>query len=339
MMLSPASQIAQRQIDYFRDRHVLLAGELQDDFYTELLPVSQSVSVFTTNFAYAEKVRQHKDVTCHYGAEITEESHADMVLLYWPKAKAEASYLLTMLMSALGKGTEICIVGENRSGVKSIEKLFAAYGKVNKFDSARRCSFYWGECTESPAPFVMQDWFKSYQVNYQNTDFMVKALPGVFSQNELDAGSRLLVDNLSNISGKVLDFGCGAGVIGGLAKLKNPHIDLNLCDISALAIESTKATLEANNIEGNVFTSDIYSNVQGRYRAIISNPPFHAGLKTYYAATESFLEQAPRYLRSGGSLMIVANSFLKYSPIIEQAFGHCNQLDKTSKFVIYQAIK
>lgn len=47
-----------------------------------------------------------------------------MILLYWPKAKAEAEFLLAMLLAKLGPQTEIVVVGENRSGVKSIEKMF-----------------------------------------------------------------------------------------------------------------------------------------------------------------------------------------------------------------------
>ncbi|WP_210455696.1 methyltransferase, partial [Vibrio crassostreae] len=37
--------------------------------------------------------------------------------------------------------------------------------------------------------------------------------------------------------------------------------------------------------------------------------------------------------------IIVANSFLKYIPIIEQAFGKCATLNKTTKFAIYHASK
>ena len=44
------------------------------------------------------------------------------------------------------------------------------------------------------------------------------------------------------LSGKVLDFGCGAGVIGSVMALLNPDIELEMCDISALAVASSKAT-------------------------------------------------------------------------------------------------
>lgn len=333
------SQIAQRQLAYFEGKHVLVAGESEDLFPVELVKHCESVTVFTTNYGYHRQLEKYSQINTVFGAEFTQESQADMLLLYWPKAKAEAEYLLAMLMAKLGKETEIVVVGENRSGVKSIEKMFKNYGLINKYDSARRCSFYWGQCTQEIPAFDINDWFKSYEVTYRNTALTIKSLPGVFSHGEFDIGSRLLLDTLPELNGKTLDFGCGAGVIGAVMASLNPNIELEMCDISALAVASSQATLAANNLSGRVFASDVYSDTAQDYAFIISNPPFHAGLDTSYSATETLLAQAPQYLVKQGELFIVANSFLKYPPIIETSFGQCDTLSKTNKFTIYHATK
>ncbi|HAS61951.1 MAG TPA: 16S rRNA (guanine(1207)-N(2))-methyltransferase RsmC [Vibrio sp.] len=333
------SQIAQRQLAYFEGKHVLVAGEAEDLFPVELSKHCESVTVFTTNYGYYRQLQANSSIASVFGAEFDQPTQADLLLLYWPKAKAEAEYLLSMLMAKLGNGTEIVVVGENRSGVKSVEKMFKAYGLINKYDSARRCSFYWGQCTQTVEPFNLQDWFKTYNVSYQQHNLTIKSLPGVFSHGEFDIGSQLLLDTLPNLQDKVLDFGCGAGVIGSVMAILNPGIELEMCDISALAIESSKATLAANNLQGRVFASDVYSDCAQDYQFIISNPPFHSGLDTSYSATEMLLAHAPKQLSSSGELLIVANSFLKYPPIIEQAFGNCDTLNKTSKFAIYYAKK
>jgi 16S rRNA (guanine1207-N2)-methyltransferase len=334
------SQIAQRQLDYFHGKNVLVAGEAEDLFPVELAQYCQSVAVFTTHYGYYRQL-QHHHVNVTFGAELTgaELTDVNLVLLYWPKAKLEAEYLLSMLMSKLGVGIEIVVVGENRSGIKSIEKMFERYGIITKYDSARRCSFYWGECQHDVDPFKLNEWFKRYQVSYQQHTLTICSLPGVFSHGEFDLGSQLLLDTLPSLSGKVLDFGCGAGVIGTVMATLNPEIELDLCDISALAIESTKATLSANGLQGNVFASDIYSDTQHDYQFIISNPPFHSGLDTSYSASETLLKTAPHHLKSTGEIYIVANSFLRYPPIINQAFGECHTAAKTNKFTIYQATK
>lgn len=339
MPYTAPSQIAARQLAYFEGKHVLLAGELEDTFATELLGVAESVGIFTTNLAYANQMRRFDSIDVQFGEVYQAAPHIDMVMLYWPKAKAEAEFLLAMLMAALGKGTEVVVVGENRSGVKSIEKAFAPYGKVTKFDSARRCSFYWGQCDNEPAPFSLNDWYKSYPLNLGEQSLTIRSLPGVFSHGELDAGTQLLLNTLPALTGSVLDFGCGAGVIGAAIKQRYPATQITLVDISALAVASARETLRFNDLDGEVFASDVYSEIDGQFNNIVSNPPFHAGLKTHYAATETFLSKAPVHLHAQGQLMIVANSFLRYPPFIESAFGHCNTPAKNNKFAIYHAVK
>lgn len=339
MSYSAPSQITQRQLAYFEGKHVLIAGELIDDFPFELAKHCESTSIFTTNYSYYKQFAEHDSIHCYFGSELTETTNADMILLYWPKAKAEAEYLLTMLLAKLGKSTKLLLLVKTGSGVKSIEKMFADFGPINKFDSARRCSFYWGQCTEEAPTFNQQDWFKEYQVEFENHTIEVRSLPGVFSHGEFDKGSELLLQTLPALRGHVLDFGCGAGVIGSVMKTINPKIHLDMVDISALAIASSIETLKANNLEGCVFASDVYSDTKENYQFIVSNPPFHAGLKTHYSSTEELLEKAPQNLTHEGQLILVANSFLQYPPIIEKAFGECLTLAKNNKFKIYSAQK
>ena len=54
----------------------------------------------------------------------------------------------------------------------------------------------------------------------------------------------------------------------------------HLCDVSAPAVEASRATLAANGVEGEVFASNVFSEVKGRFDMIISNPPFHDGMQT-----------------------------------------------------------
>ncbi|MEZ8144382.1 16S rRNA methyltransferase [Enterovibrio norvegicus FF-454] len=339
MSYSTPSQVVARQLEYFEGKHVLLAGELEDTFATELVSCAESVSIFTTNLAYANQMRRYDSLNVQFGEAYEAMPNVDMVLLYWPKAKAEAEFLLSMLMAALGQDTEIVVVGENRSGVRSIEKMFAPYGKVTKFDSARRCGFYWGQCVNEPSPFILADWFKSYPLHLGEQTLTIRSLPGVFSHGELDVGSQLLLDTLPTLKGDVFDFGCGAGVIGAAIKLRYQTVNITMADISALAVASARETLRFNQLDGNVLASDVYSEISSTFDHIVSNPPFHAGLKTHYAATETFLQHAPQFLNRQGQLTVVANSFLRYPPFIEAAFGHCDTPAKNNKFAIYHAIK
>ena len=80
------SQIAQRQLAYFEGKHVLVAGEAEDLFPVELAKHCESVSVFTSNYSYYRQLENCNTIQRFYGAEFTEETQADLVLLYWPKS-------------------------------------------------------------------------------------------------------------------------------------------------------------------------------------------------------------------------------------------------------------
>lgn len=182
-----------------------------------------------------------------------------------------------MVLAKFGTGTEICIVGENRSGVRSAEKMFTPYGPLTKYDSARRCGFYWGRCDNPAQPFELSAWFRNYPLTVAGTEITIRSLPGVFSHGEFDKGSELLLNTLPKLRGKVLDFGCGAGVIGAVMKTNNPSIELELCDISALALESARETFKLNNLEAKFTATDVFAELPGSYNYLVSNPPFHSG--------------------------------------------------------------
>ncbi|CAH0532583.1 Ribosomal RNA small subunit methyltransferase C [Vibrio stylophorae] len=336
----PASEILERQLAYVADQHLLIAGEFSDDFALTLAQHSLSVSVFCTHFGHYQRLSQYPSLQCFFGTRIPAEIKPTQVILYWPKAKAEAEMLFAMLMHHCGAGTEVIVVGENRSGVKSAEKMFAPYGKLTKFDSARRCSFYFGLCEQAPTEFNLNDWFKQYTVTLGEQQISVQSLPGVFSHGSLDVGTALLLNHLPNLQGRILDFGCGAGVIATLMKQRYPTIDLVAADVSAWAVASTQATLAANGLEGDVRATDVYSTFDKntdaeKFDAIISNPPFHAGLKTFYRASEQLIEQAPKYLTAQGQLLIVANSFLQYPPVYQASFGQCTTVAEGKGFRVY----
>ena len=230
-------------------------------------------------------------------------------------------------------GQEILIVGENRSGVRSAENMLVDFGDIHKIDSARRCSLYHFQL-KNPPHFDLNSFWKSYR-HPQLADVTVYALPGVFSAAELDGGTALLLSTLKNVSGDVLDIGCGAGVIGSYIQKHHPKTKLVMTDIHAMALESAQRTLRENQLQGTVLASDVFSHVEGKFDLIISNPPFHDGIDTAYTAVNELIKQAKWHLKTGGELRIVANAFLPYADWLDQHFGSHEVLAKNNKFKVY----
>ena len=201
-------------------------------------------------------------------------------------------------------------------------------------DSARHCKLYQGWL--APAPFSLARFTRQWPVQGLN----ITSYPGVFSHGRLDRGSALLLDNLDQLpQGHVLDFGCGAGVLGAAIKRRYPHSRVTLLDVDAFAVASSRLTLAANGLQAEVISGDGIDAAPTGLSAILSNPPFHQGVHTHYQATEHLLRQASRHLQAKGELRLVANSFLKYPPLIEQHLGPCQTLADAKGFRIYRAVK
>ena len=73
---------------------------------------------------------------------------------------------------------------------------------------------------------------------------------------------------------KILDIGCGSGVIGLTLKDKLPNANVTLLDISESALTVAKKNAKKLNLEVQFVQSDVFENIKDKYDIIISNPPY-----------------------------------------------------------------
>lgn len=344
---SNPSQLLQRNASLFTDKNILVAGNIDDDYPIHLQTLALSSTFCFSDYRYYSRLSSQLTssqvyFTAHYqGDENQADKKFDLLLIFLPKAKKETQYLLASLTPHLQQGASIILVGEKKCGIKSAHTLLAPYSSaVNNIDSARHCGILYSELNQRVAPFEQSAWIKTYPININHIELQICSLPGVFSYGELDKGTQLLLENLpEKISGSVLDFGCGAGVIACYMHKKHPHLEIDLVDINAYALESARLSLIKNNLKGKVFPSDVFSQVSKKYNLLLSNPPFHSGKQTDYVAAETFINQAPDYLLEGGKLSLVANKFLNYEPLLNKAFPVLQITQENNKFKILTCIK
>ncbi len=341
------SLLLQRNIEQLQAERLLIAGMPDDRWLLELadLPTVEHLSALTTDFdvysalhAGARGALKAADV--HFGVTFSPAAEHDLLILYARKGRDETDLLLRLALPALKPGGRILLVGENKAGIKSQGRILEALGSWHKLDSARHCTLFEG-CYEHPQPALdLGDLEQRYQLQIAGQTLTICTLPGVFSYGRLDEGTRLLLEQLpkERLAGDILDFGCGAGVIAAwvMAAAAQP-VRLTLLDNSALALEAARRTLAANGFEASLVGSNGLMNVQQPFDFLLSNPPFHTGVKTNYAVTEQFLRQVPEYLCPGGELWLVANSFLRYAPILLQSIGNCDQVFDNRRFSVYRA--
>lgn len=261
----------------------------------------------------------------------------DSAVLFLPKSRELADYLLQALAARLA-GRELYLVGEKRGGIERAAKQLSVYGKPRKLDSARHCQLWQVTVDNAPDTPDLHALAQRFELPLADGPLQVLSLPGVFSHGRLDRGSALLLEQLDGLpQGHLLDFGCGAGTLGAVLKRRYPQSQLTLLDVDAFAVESSRLTLAANGLEAEVIAGDGIDAAPTGLAAIISNPPFHTGVHTDYQASEHLLREAARHLNKGGELRLVANSFLKYPPLIEQHLGSCQTLIERDGFRIYRA--
>ena len=124
---------------------------------------------------------------------------------------------------------------------------------------------------------------------------------GVFSRGSVDEGSALLMECLpEQLTGRVLDLGCGAGVIG-VCVGKASRIELTQSDVNRRALDLTRENLKRNGVDGDVVESDGFSALEGRFDTIITNPPIRAGKAVIYR----LFAEARDHLAEGGALYLV----------------------------------
>ena len=144
---------------------------------------------------------------------------------------------------------------------------------------------------------------KLINFSFNDKNFSLYTDNGVFSKDKLDYGTRILLENIdiNNLKGRVLDLGCGIGVVGIILGTLNKNISIDMVDINERAISLTKDNVKFNNINNNVFVSNVYSNINGKYNYIITNPPIRAGKEV----VRKFLLGGYDYLTDDGILYFV----------------------------------
>lgn len=143
---------------------------------------------------------------------------------------------------------------------------------------------------------------KRVDVVIHSTSYYFYTDNGVFSKGELDFGTELLLKTFeynSTQDKKALDMGCGCGPIGiYLSKL---GFVVDMSDVNKRAIHLSKMALKEQKINANVFESDAYENIDGKYDYIISNPPIRVGKEKLY----EIIMGAKEHLTNEGELWIV----------------------------------
>ena len=159
---------------------------------------------------------------------------------------------------------------------------------------------------------------------------------GVFSRDGLDRGTEVLLEALPQLTGRVLDLGCGWGAVGVALGKRWPELEIVMTDINSRAVALARRNLAENGVKATVVQGDGFAQVEGRFDAIVTNPPIRAGKAVIYG----LFAQARDHLKPGGALYVVirkqqgAPSALKY---LREIYASAEIVDRASGFHVLRA--
>ncbi|WP_433237080.1 methyltransferase [Streptosporangium sp. CA-135522] len=168
---------------------------------------------------------------------------------------------------------------------------------------------------------------------------------GVFCADRLDIGTRFFLQNLPRRRGpeRIVDLGCGNGVIGTAAALANPEAEVVFIDESYQAVASAEATFRTNvaaDVTARFVVGDGLSDVPaGTVDLVLNNPPFHTHQATTDATAWRMFTGSRAALCRGGELWVIGNRHLGYHLKLRRLFGNCEVVASNPKFVILRAVK
>jgi 23S rRNA (guanine1835-N2)-methyltransferase len=277
------------------------------------------------------------------GLEI-QRAEFDLVLIKIPKTLALLEHQLYSLRKVMRARTVIMAAGMTRSIHKSTLQLFEKIlGPATTSLAWKKSRLIFTARDES-----MNEGVSPYPDRYlidADREYSIISHANVFSRHHLDGGSRILIENMP-VSGRyrrIVDLGCGNGLLGLVAASLNPQASLLFTDESYMAVTSARENFIAAFGPDRSAEFEVTDCLQGvadeSADLVLNNPPFHQQNTVGDAIAWKMFVEARRVLKPGGELWVVGNRHLAYHAKLKKLFGDCELIASNRKFVVLRATK
>lgn len=183
----------------------------------------------------------------------------------------------------------------------------------------------------------------NYEIKNEKFEFLTDN--GVFSKTKVDFGTDVMLRTFLNENKKlenirILDIGCGYGVVSVVLKRFFRKTRILSTDVNERALELTRENIQKNNRTDDfeVRKSFVFDNISENFDMILSNPPIRAGKQVIF----EIYEKSFFHLNKNGKFYCViqtkhgAKSTKKK---LEELFGNCTTLVIEAGYRIFRCVK
>lgn len=257
-----------------------------------------------------------------------------------PRAKEELEMLVHAAAASLRPEGVLLVYGANDEGIRSapgrVEPLF---GEVDTVMVKNRCRVLRARRPEELPDLrgSLEAWRETWTLEVEGLRRPWVSYPGVFAHGRLDGGTARLLETLDAPAAdgaRVLDFGCGSGVVGGVLLERRPGVELEMLDVDAVALAAARENVPKAR---TILANGLLGLEGAPYDLIVSNPPYHRSKAETLGVVEALIREAPRRLRPGGRLVFVVQRRLAVEGPLTRAFPAVESLAEDGTYRIWSA--
>lgn len=278
-----------------------------------------------------------------------------VVLMHLPKTLSLLEYQLQILTHQLTAGGTVSIGYRVKHFNTSAQALLERYiGPVEGSLTYKKSRFMTAQFQGNKANLTQPPIITQYPL--ENTPYTLANFPGVFSQQHLDIGTRVLLPYTpaGNDALDIIDLGCGNGALSLMAAFRNPAARILGVDESYMAVacaqENTRIAelserchfearfcLEIPTHDSVDFPDKEQTVIEADI--MLCNPPFHQQNVVQDQTAFTMFKQSRDCLKPGGRLLVVGNRHLNYHTALKHLFGNVRNLGGSKKFAVLEALK
>ena len=307
-----------------------------------LPPANPAIQIVSNRFDVAQALQKkgwQAEFNDHDFSTIAPNS-LDRLFFRIAKEKPLVHHIINSAAQLLKSGGQLLLSGGKQQGIKTYAKS-AARCLGGEMNIKKHGNDYLATISRGEGEAQLLDDKQYHQLRVftqlQQQDLYSK--PGQYGWDKIDSGSQLLAEQLKSIMpykkpNTILDLGCGYGYLSLMAHQQFPEAQITATDNNAAALLSCRKNFVTHGIEGEVIADNCGSSLTGRYKLIISNPPFHQGFDVERDLTELFVKTARRLCHKNGMAIFVVNVFIPIERIAHEHFAKLDILANNGKFKV-----